>query len=332
MLKEIYENDTAVSELVGTLLLIAITVILMGTLGLFLFTNVPTGNPVKAEMQITANQENDGKGNMYLILIDQVTENIKINSIELDLTLQNYSLPVILSFNQKTLSYQYPVIVEVVNTGIYHIENITMANASTGFKIYTPFGVNLSYVSVVDINTNSVIAQSPVKSISVDYSSGDFTSLEECGVSTNAGNAKIEFSNSGGYFEYNTTSFNATKMSTRQERSFYNLTIPHADFPFNQLKNNSSSGKNYQLNISFSLHIPKGYSLNITLLTSEPTNISLIGDSFYNRISSQGISNGSFIYLNKSFAISGVYEIVINYDFDYVNGILDAMFLTEALQ
>ena len=96
--------------------------------------------------------------------------------------------------------------------------------------------------------------------------------------------------------------------------------------------NNSYSGKNYQLNITFSLHVPIGYSLNITLLTSEPTNISLIGNSFYTRISSQGIGNGGFIYLNKSFAISGVYEIVMNYDFAYPNGILDAMFLIQAPQ
>jgi flagellin-like protein len=323
-LRRIHTSERAVSELVGTLLLIAITVILMATLGLFLITNLPSGNPVKAEMEITATQENNGKGELYLISIDQVTENIKLTQIKLDLSMKNYPLPVIIGFGKTQTIFQKPLILQVINTGIYNINNITMANASTGFRVFLPLGLNLTYVSIVDLETNSVIASSPVKGISVYYNPSILTSLQQCQISSDKKSSEIVYSNEAGYFEYNTTSFINSSMN-KTEKNFFNLTSVHSGFIFGSLNSNSNTTNNFQLNISTFIYISNGKSLNFTFLTSEPTNVSIISNSHFYKISSQNITNSSFFITNRTFSYSGVYLVFIDYSFKYPNGLLDVM-------
>ncbi|MGP6240431.1 type IV pilin [Cuniculiplasma sp. SKW4] len=323
-MKTVHNADEAVSELVGTLLLIAITVILMATIGLFLITNLPTGNPVKAEMEITATQENNGRGQVYLVSIDQVTENIKLRQIELDLSIRNYYLPVIVGFTSNQTIFQKPVIVQVINTGIYNIKNITMANSSTGFRLYLPDGTNLTYVSVVDLQTNSVIAQSPVKASAVSYSKPQLVAVEQCEIYGTSKATQIEYSQPQNYFEYNVSSFSNVYMN-KTERNFFNNTSTHSNFLFTVLKSNSSAGKGYELNISSFIYIPSGNLLNLTLLTSEPVNVSIISDSGYYKIESAITGQSNFYLTNKTFSGKGIFEIYINYSFAYVNGLLDVM-------
>lgn len=323
-MKSVHIPDKAISELVGTLLLIAITVILMATIGLFLITNMPAGNPVKAEMEITATQEDNGKGQVYLVSIDQVTENIKLRQIELDLSIKNYYLPVIVGFNKGQTIFQKPVIIQVINTGIYNINNITMANSSTGFRIYVPDGINLTYVSVVDLKTNSVIAQSPVKSSPVSYSKPRLVSMEQCENSGMINASNIAYSQPDDYFEYNVSNFRSTSMNN-SESNFFNDTPLHSNFLFNSLKSNSSSGKGYELNISTFIYIPSGDSLNLTLLTSEPVNVSVISKTGEFIIESEILGASNFYLTNRTFSGNGIYEVYVRYNFQYTNGLLDIM-------
>lgn len=321
-LKPVRTADDGVSELVGTILLIAITVVLMATLGLFLITNLPSGNPVRAQMEISSKEVSDGGLNEYLILIDEVTERIKLDQIEIDMVLHNYSLPVIVGFNGATNYSQYPIMLKVINTGIYDQSTITLANTSTGFQVYTPENISLAYVSVIDKNINSVIAQTPVKSISSSHNSLNFPVYLLCLKNDTPLKNTLVVTGIGGNKEFNVTNFSEAGMNSNESKFYNNLTSKNDSFPFSLLNSNADINSNLSMEIQIPIFISRGQNLNLTILSTESTSIMIQNHTETEDISHISDNNGSF-YL-KSFLLSGVgaYFLDIRYEYTNLNGVI----------
>lgn len=344
-----YRNDRAVSELIGTLLLIAITVILMTTLGLFLFQNAPKGNPQVPRMEILLTRDDTSYDNEYLMIVQSVTEKIPINQIDLEFVVGNINSPVIIPLNSGSTYYSYPVMMKMS----YSFEQgknygISQFNSSVQIQIYVTPNLNLSYVSVVDMSTDSIIAGSPVTETSVYGSSNSFEPFvakeiignDQTYNQLNKSNPTgITYTNETLFFPHdsnnNTFEFNSSNFAPviPENQNFWKYNTP---FPYAQL--NCSTIKNYGFYATSSFHISRKTDIKLNLTFSEPTyvRISQVGNLSNTIIplnrtefnyNYTGGSQKTFQSINESLKlVNGYYIIQIYYLYRYSNGIIAVEF------
>ncbi len=332
-LKQPYVDDKGVSAIVGTLLLISITVMLMATVGLFLFSNIPTTNPIKPQVTITAEQASSGD---YMIVIDQVTEIIKPAQITIDLTFTNYSNPAMIHLSGNRIYYAYPAIVDAITTFYQDNGPLSVINASLVFYVYVPHNIHLSYVSFIDKSTDSIIAQNSVTLYSgtvsvcpipwIEYDLSNYssvpssTSLNSSSLPTPS-NVTIFTPTLTNGFEYNSSPIKKTIQSQ------YVFWKNNMSFYFSNLNNTIDYGKGYgayfisEFNVSSRLK-----SLNISAYSNEPSFIKIYSKSgFYNDTYLNLSTNGKHYtnYTNFSLTLSpGIYVVYMYYFYVVRDGIM----------
>jgi flagellin-like protein len=346
VLKQVrYRKDRAVSELIGTLLLIAITVILMTTLGLFLFQNAPKGNPEVPKMEILLTRDDTSYNNEYLMIVQSVTEKIPVDQIDIEYVVNKLNNPVIISLNGDSTYSSYPVIMKMSYT--FESEKnyvISQFNSSVQIEIYLTPNMNLSYVSVIDMSTDSVIAGSPVTGTSVAGSTNTLEPFVAEEINTNdltyndlntSNPTGIAYNNETIFFPHNkvndTFEFNSSKFTTNipKYQIFWNY---NSSFPYTQL--NSSTVKSYGMYATSSFHISNKSQIKFNFVISEPTYVKVyqvgnqsntivpLDKTVYNYNYSGGIQN----IREKFTLVSGYYIVQIYYLYKYSNGILAVEF------
>ena len=332
-LKQPRIDDKGVSAIVGTLLLISITVMLMATIGLFLFSNIPTTNPVKPEISITSEQTSSGN---YIIVIDQVTETIKPGQIIIDLTFSNYSKPVMIQLSGNRIYYAYPAIVDAITTFYQYNGPISVINASLVFYVYVPHNIHLSYVSFIDKSTDSMVAENSVKLYSgsqsvcllpwIAYDLSGYTSVPSFSTLNNTNlpsptNITMFNPTLANGFEYNSTPF---QKHIEPQYVFWKNNI---SFYFSNLNNSSDNKKGYgayfisEFNVSSTLK-----SLNISAYSNEPSFIKIYnnsGFSYYtylnNTTNGNKYSNNTTVSLDLK---TGIYVVYLYYFYTVRDGML----------
>lgn len=327
-------DDKGVSAIVGTLLLISITVMLMATIGLFLFSNIPTTNPVKPNISITSEQTSSGN---YMIVIDQVTETIKPGQIIIDLTFSNYSKPAMIQLSGSRIYYAYPAIVDAVTTFYNYNGPISVINASLVFYVYVPHNIHLTYVSFIDKTTDSMVAENSVKLYSglqsvcplpwMAYDLSGYTTVPSFSTLNNTNNLPLPTNITmfnpplANGFEYNSTPF---QKHIQPKYVFWGNNI---SFYFSNLNNSNDYNKGYgayfisEFNVSSTLK-----SLNISAYSSEPSFIKIYNTSGFSYYTYLNDSPNGINYANNT-TISldlkpGIYVVYIYYFFTARDGML----------
>ena len=291
-------RDSSVSAIIGTLLLIAITVILMTTLGIFLFSNAPKGNPVTPRMNIQLTVDKVNYSNEYLMLVQSVTEKIPVSFIKLEFVVSGQNSPIIIPLSDSSTYCSYPIMMHMCysfnQSGNYAISQF---NSSVVIRIYVAPRMNLSYMSVIDMSSDSIIAGSPVTGSTVSASSNQFEpfvskqmafqslTYNQLNATTPAGitytNESLFFPESSNYdiFEFNSPGFKGCT-------GFWSHSTP---FPYSQL--NAKTVKNYGLYATSNIYVSKISNLSFNATLSEPTFVT---------ISQIGNSTNTFIPINKT--------------------------------
>lgn len=295
-------RDSSVSTIIGTLLLIAITVILMTTLGIFLFSNAPKGNPVTPRMNIQLTADKVNYSNEYLMLVQSVTEKIPVSFIKLEFVVSGQNSPIIIPLRDSSTYCSYPIMMHMCYSfnpsGNYAVSQF---NSSVVMRIYVAPRMNLSYMSVIDMSSDSIIAGSPVTGSTVSASSNHFEpfiskqmsfqslTYNQLNTTTPAG---ITYSNESLFFPESSSQdifeFNSSKLSLslNKNKEFWSHSTP---FPYIQL--NSKTIKNYGLYATSNIYVSKNSNLSFNATLSEPAFI---------RISQIGNSTNAFIPVNKT--------------------------------
>ncbi|MHB1439706.1 MAG: type IV pilin [Cuniculiplasma sp.] len=338
-------EDRSVSELIGTLLLIAITVILMTTLGLFLFQNSPKGNPQVPRMNIQLTRDELTYNNEYLLQVQSVTENIPISQIELDIVLHNYGKPVIISLSSKSVYNSYPVIMCLSDISL-NGKNlpITLFNSSLSMRLFIPENMNFTYVSIIDKSTDSILTGSPVSGISSSINGMKLEPFisDEMQMTKNLTYGELNVSNPSGIMMNNQSVFNS--LSNRNMTFEFNSTNssfnPYSQsylfqkgikFPYEQLNEKTYTSNVYGFFAETYFNLSKSTtSLFLNLTTSEPSYVRIEqkGNASntivpFDNYTYQHKYNGNLTSFNSTFNLTaGNYEIKIYYFDNFSNGVM----------
>lgn len=346
------KKDKGVSELIGTLLLIAITVILMTSLGLFLFQNVPTGQASVPRVTIDVTRDQLNYSGEYLIIVKSVTSEIPIRDISLDFTISPDSFPTIINLNSGNIYHSYPVLMKIQSVGLNGGSNaIKSFNATIQIKLYIPDNMNLTYVSIIDQSSDSIIGEGPVSGTTIScptknsypwfanclkYSSSGIPKSANSstldGTSYNSPAIFQSLNTAYEEFEFNSTKFN--KSSLNPENEFWKIKnfVPMYPFLYDNLNINSSEyyGNGYGLSSTTNIFLKESEKVNISLCTSEPVFIRISNKTglitpFNNKTCSSYNYSYDKIpkYYNKTLELgSGTYFIQISYFYKFQNGII----------
>ncbi len=331
-MKQIIIEEKSVSTIIGTLLLISITVILMATVGMFLFSNMPTTNPVKPDMSITNKQISSDE---YMIIIDQVTENIKPAQVTLDLTLSNYSKAVMIHLSGSRYYDQYPVLMKVSTVYYTDLNPIVYVNASLVFYVYMPKGLGLAYVSFIDTSTSSMIAENSVilsssggspsylpwesYQLSGYTSVPSFSTLNSSNVPKWSNASLFQPSLSDG-FEYNVSKFQGSMSPP------YFFWKNNASFQFPVLNSDSNANEGYGAYFTTNLYVGSSVkSLNISTYSNETSFIKIYNNSGFYHYTYLNCSVGVqhiTVYDNYTITLgAGIYVVYIYYFYQISNGV-----------
>ncbi len=170
MRKVFNRNDKAVSPIIATILLVAITVVLAATLytilggyTTFLGASTPLG-------QITPTNSTSGDLHEYVVYVNQFSGNLSLNYTELEIVNSNSTVTNVIlgsaiatpqTFNGT--GYNWTVSVKggyfLTSATIIDIYHHTAAAGGRGSSTY------ISQVRLIDLRTNGVIASQAVSSI-----------------------------------------------------------------------------------------------------------------------------------------------------------------------
>lgn len=158
MKKVIMKDDKAVSPIIATILLVAITVVLAATLYTILggYTTFLGSSTPQASIQL--NTVSSGNPPVYMLYVQQFGGNISLNDVQLEV------------INSNNTPYYTTLGTDLGNPGtsLDGIWNITVygpsyLSASTVVKLdgnkASPQPAGINQVRLVDMNTNSVIAK-----------------------------------------------------------------------------------------------------------------------------------------------------------------------------
>lgn len=331
-MKQIIIEEKSVSTIIGTLLLISITVILMATVGMFLFSNMPTTNPVKPDMSITNKQISSDE---YMIIIDQVTENIKPAQVTLDLTLSNYSKAVMIHLSGSRYYDQYPVLMKVSTYYYTDLNPIVYVNASLVFDVFIPKGLGLAYVSFIDTSTSSMIAENSVI-LSSSGGSPSYLPWESYQFSGYTGVPSFSTLNSSNIPKWSNASLFQPTMSDGFEYNVSNfegsMSSPNffwknnASFQFPVLNSDSNANEGYGAYFTTNLVVGSSMkTLNIKAYSNETSFIKIYNNSgYYNFKYMNNSVNGKqyTVYDNYTLTLgAGIYVVYIYYFYQISNGV-----------
>lgn len=157
MKKVIMKDDEAVSPIIATILLVAITVVLAATLYTILGGYTTFLGSSTPQASITVKQASTGTPPVYMMYVQQFGGNISLNKVQLVVTNTNNTV-------------FYTTLITDLNspgTGLGNLWNVTVygpsyLSASTVVKLTGTNGAsgdqNISQIQLVDIETNGVIA------------------------------------------------------------------------------------------------------------------------------------------------------------------------------
>ncbi len=353
-LKTIREaKESAVSELVGTLLLIAITVVLMTSLGIFLFSNVPTGSAHVPQVDFKLSDDQLNYSGEFLLSVDSVTCNIPVNVVSIEFAVSGISSAIIIPLNSSQIYYSYPVLMQMNSySGLGATLPIEYFNASIQIRLYIPQRMTLNYVNIIDRKANAVVGSSPVTSNSVTASNLDAFPWIEKSIQLNENSIpslvqinstyltnatcngmKIfqSFSTQDHVMESNSSSFNKSSISSYP--FWHNRTTTNPEFnPFDYAQLNSNSNVSYGvgngLQLITNMYLTSNRYINVSLCTSEPVflriyNSTTVLTPFNNKTSQSYKSHIQPELFNEKLLLhKGTYFIELYYFYADQNGIL----------
>jgi hypothetical protein len=323
----------------------------MASLGLFLFTNVPKGNPIVPEisMEITKNPTTYNKE--YLAIVKSTTEQIPISQIKLDFILQNYNKPVIVQLGDKNTYYVYPIIVEISDLSLNgHSNNLKYFNSSVEVYFFVPENMNFTYMSIIDLSTDSTITgysstgtttsglnnpMEPLSNTMIKYNGSDTKNIPPYSEENSSNRTDLSSCNTtltylngrnSECIEFNSSKFNKTTLSG--EKQFWKQ---NSSFPYGVLNENSSQyyGKGYGFSSKTIFYANESGKYNLSLCTSEPVYIKISNSTMIYPFQNKTINvynityNGTPQQFNESLQLhKGDYKISITYFYQYKNGIL----------
>lgn len=342
-------KDKGVSELIGTLLLISITAILMTTLGVFLFANIPTGSATVPRVDFKVTQDSLNYSNEYLISINSVTEDIPVNAITMDFIISGVSSSVLIPLNGSYTYYFYPVLMQMNSySGMGHSIPTINFNGSVQMRIYIPDQFKLTYVEIIDTKVNSVVGENAVSKLSISNpslksfpwlaqtffhkylpSSGQVNSTNIPGVVYNGSQIVQSYSDSSQVIEFNTSQFpKINKNSVFWSNSTTNRPR-YNSFGFTQLANPSTYNQGNSLRLITNIFVNNTKTLNVSLCTSEPVffriyNSSTVITPFNNKTSNSytNSTTGPTLFNARILLHAGSYLVELYYFYVNQNGII----------
>lgn len=345
-------RDKVVSELIGTLLLIAITVILMTTLGVFLFANIPTGSATVPQVDFKVTKDSLNYSNEYLISVNSVTENIPVDAISMDFIVSGASSSVVIPLNGSHTYYFYPVLMQMESySGLGHAIPVKYFNASIQMRLYIPDQFKLTYVEIIDKKVNSVIGDNSISGASISnptlssfpwleqslfYNISSPPSIEQVnstsisGAVCNESNIVQSYSIKSQLIEFNSSRFQKTDQSSvfwsnnTTNRPRYN------PFEFSQLESISDYSKGNGLKLVTNIFVNSTRMLNISLCTSEPVFLRIYNSTTvitpFNNKTSNSYTNlyttEPTLFNAKILLHKGSYFVDIYYFYENQNGII----------
>lgn len=343
-------KDRSISDIIGTLLLIAITVILMTTLGIFLFNNIPTGSAIAPQVDLKVTKDSLNYSNEYLISVTSVTENIPISSISLRFTVSGFPSAVMVPLDGGHFYYSYPILFHM-NSYSGMGESIPMVyfNASIEIRLYIPEQFSLAYVNIVDTKVNAIVGNSPVEGVaisnpnlksfpwieqSLNYNSSSLPSNSSVNSTSIPGavcsglNIVQSYSTTSQLVEFNSNNFPRTGSGYAFWSNSTSSKPRYNSFDYPQL-NTERVGKNLiGLKLSSDFFVNTTHKLNISLCTSEPVFLRIYNSTsvitpFNNATSKSYQKQDEATHFNATIVLhSGYYFVDIYYFYLAPNGII----------
>lgn len=156
------EKDKAVSPIIATILLVAITVVLAATLYTIVggyTTLIGASTPTGSISVENASASNDA---YYFIYVQQFGGNISLNNVQLEITLSNNTIipPVALSVSNlnKEVPIGYNLTIKVSGNSYFGASTGIVLNSSAHVQ-HIPF---ISQLRFIDVTTNGLIASKTV--------------------------------------------------------------------------------------------------------------------------------------------------------------------------
>ncbi|MCL4341968.1 MAG: type IV pilin [Candidatus Thermoplasmatota archaeon] len=156
------EKDKAVSPIIATILLVAITVVLAATLYTIVggYTTLIGASTPTASIQVqNASAPSDA---YYFIYVQQFGGNISLNDVQIEITLSNNTIipPITLSgYLNSEKSIGYNLSMKVSGDNYFGATTGIAINSTTSTHSVEPF---ISQIRFIDVTTNGLIASKTV--------------------------------------------------------------------------------------------------------------------------------------------------------------------------
>ncbi|MGP6293840.1 type IV pilin [Caldiplasma sukawensis] len=277
-MRNVYQkSERAVSAIIGTLLLIAITVVLVTTIGIFIIKNVPSQPSSIPSYQLVMERIPSKDTNAVLLYVQQNTKNVYIGNFKLEIIFQKYSHPIYINLYQTSSIYVPPLYLKYVNINPTERDTFEYLNSSMGLCIFSPLSLNVSYVNLIDEGVNSVVGQTAVSNpLNYNQTSGNVYSYYYVSTfDTNITNPTISYKYSGIY-ELSDYKNNITFAYNNSDDSFNIFGVSGQKYPFYELDGVNNS---YWFEFSIPIYLPNENNVTIKLYDTEPGYLYLINNT-----------------------------------------------------
>lgn len=316
MLRNVYQkSENAVSAIIGTLLLIAITVVLVTTIGIFIIKNVPSQPSSVPSYQLVMERIPSTNTNAVLIYVQQNTKNVYIGNFKLEIIFQRYSHPLYINLYQTSTIYIPPIYLKYVDINPSQNDTFEYLNSSMGFCLFSPLSLNVSYIDLIDEGVNSVVGQTAISNpLNYNQTSGCvYPYYYLSSFETNSTNPAISY-NYSSIYELSDYRNNITFAYNNSEGSLNIFGVTGQRYPFNELDGENNS---YWFEFSIPIYLENEHNITIKLYDTEPGYLYLINNTgSFQPFKINVNSNQSYSY--SSGKMAGI--IIINGLFQYKYG------------
>lgn len=168
MKRVLYRKDSAVSPIIGTVLLIAITVTLVASLFTVLgsyFNGLPQASPTASLNVVNSTtQKNSFINGFYTLSVTSVSNNISLSHVKVQIIMNN------------TDEYVFPLyLLQSSPGGIYTVFNGTSGNLTAQYSGTAGYLTSSSSITFTELNSTSFIDRISIIDTSSDSSMGSVT-------------------------------------------------------------------------------------------------------------------------------------------------------------